>query len=100
MECRKTGQWGRHLFPDDLDNDAREAGVKTLMLMVRVRDDSIREMMKTFRDQANQVGICLTENESRQARDRMFAVLEPLHERIGTILRRLDEDDDAAESKP
>ncbi len=93
MEYRKTGEWGKHLFPEDLDEGAREAGVKTLMLMVRVRDDVVRDMVKKFRDHANAVGICRSETESRQALDGMTAVLGPLHERIGMILRKLDDDE-------
>jgi hypothetical protein len=93
MEYRRTGQWGGHLFPEDLNDSAHQAGVKTLMLMVRVRDDKVREMMKTFRDHANQVGICRTEIESRLALEGMSAALDPLHERIGMVLRILDEEE-------
>jgi hypothetical protein len=93
----KTGQWGGHLFPEDLDASAHEAGVKTLMLMVRVRDDGIREMMKTFRDYANKVAMCRSEAEGQQALLNMVAVLEPLHERIGVILRKLDDDEEVIE---
>jgi len=99
MEYRKSGNWGGYLFPEDLDNAAGEAGVKTLTLMVRVRDDGIRELMKTFRDHANRLGICRSKEESRQAADGMAAAIEPLQERIGMMLRKLDDDEDSIELK-
>ncbi len=99
MESRRTGTWGKILFPDTLDNQPREAGVRTLMLMVRVNDEHVREMTKTFRDHANRVGICRTEKESQQALLAMAEAMEPLHERTGMIVRRLDEDDGGAVAK-
>ena len=100
MEYRKTGQWGGHLLPEDLDVISHEAMVKTLMFMVRVSDDRIREMMSTFRHHAAHVGICRTQRESQQAFDGMSAALGPLHERIGMILRKLDDEEAIIESEP
>ncbi len=99
MEYRKTGQWGAHLFPEDLNGSSYEAAVKTLKLMVRVRDDGIREMTNTVRDHALKVGSCRTESEGRQAFDGVVAFLPALHERIGMILLKLDEEEDTIESE-
>lgn len=93
MEFRKTGKWGNNLFPEDLDNGAYEASVKTLMYMMRVRDDNIRELMKKFRSHANHVGICRSRGEGTLAIQEAIATSEPLHERIGMILRKLDDDE-------
>jgi hypothetical protein len=93
MEFRKTGKWGGNLYPEDLDNAAHDASVKTLMYMMRVRDDDVRELMKKFREHANQVGICRSREQSTQAIQEAIAVSEPLHERIGLILRKLDDDE-------
>ena len=96
MESLKTGRWGQILFPDELDSAHRNASVKTLMLLVRVRDEEVRELAKTFREHANQAVICKTERESQKVLLAMASVMELLHERIGMIVRRLDDDDDAA----
>lgn len=94
IEYKKTGQWGRQQFPEDLNMSAHEAGVKVLILSVRVRDEVIREMMEEFRKHANRLGICRTPEESQQALNGMLAVLEPLNERIGMILRKLDDEEE------
>jgi len=96
MESRKTGKWGDLLFPDDLDRQHRDAGVKTLTLLVRLRDEEVRALTKEFRDHANRAGICKTESESQKALMAMADAMERLHERIGFIVRKLDDDDDAA----
>lgn len=93
MEFKKTNRWGGQLLPKELDDSEHEAGVKTLMFMVRVRDPDIRELTRTFRTHANQVGFCKSESESRAELMEMGAALEPLHERIGMILRKLDDDE-------
>jgi len=94
MEQRKTGEWGRHLLPEDLDNDAYQANVSIMVLTSRVRDDRVRELVETFRSNATHVGISHTEEAARAALAKMVEVLEPLHERIGEILRKLDDDED------
>jgi hypothetical protein len=94
MEYRETGEWGKGFFPDDVNDEAHHVNQKTLLLMVRVRDDRIRELVKDFRVHANAVGICRTREEERRSMDKMVAILEPLNERIGEILRRLDDDQD------
>ena len=96
MEHRKTGKWGGHLFPEDLDDAAHQANVKTLVLMVRVRDRQIREMVNTLREHATRVGLYRTENESRQALNGIVTIMDPLNERIGEVLRRLDDDEPPA----
>jgi hypothetical protein len=95
MEHRKTGRWGGHLFPEGLSDEAHHSNVTIMVLTSRVRDDRTREMAKTFRSHANRVGISTTEQEDAQALYRMAEVLDPLHERIGEVLRKLDDDEDA-----
>jgi CHASE2 domain-containing sensor protein len=65
-----------------------------MMLTSRVRDDATRKMAETFRSHVNKIGICRTEKESEDIFNKIFPVLEPLHKRIGEILRKLDDDED------
>jgi len=95
MEHRKTGKWGGFSFPEGLSDDALQAGVAIMVLTSRVRDEQIREMVKTFKSNANRIGISPNEQATRKALEGMIEVLEPLHERIGEILRKLDDDEDA-----
>jgi uncharacterized membrane protein len=94
MEYRKAGRWGGHLFPEGLSDEAHQANVTIMVLTARVRDDRVREMVKTFRSHANRVGISLTKEADSEALHKMSEVLEPLHERIGEVLRKLDDDED------
>jgi hypothetical protein len=52
-------------------------------------------MVTTFRSHANRVGTSLTKEADNEALHKMGEVLEPLHERIGEVLRKLDDDENA-----
>ena len=95
IEHRKSGKWAGMLFPDDLDASSHEANVTIMVLTARVRDDRIRELVTKFRSHANRVGISKTREADLQALEGMSAALEPLHERIGEVLRTLDDDEAA-----
>src|SRR6266581_6335804 len=45
MAFRKTGKWQKQLLDEGLDESARLAGARTSMLAVRVRDQSVRELV-------------------------------------------------------
>jgi hypothetical protein len=95
MEYRKSGKWGGQLFSEELNDSAHTANVTIMVLTTRVRDERIRELVTTFRSQANRVGISKTREAAKEALEQMSTVLEPLHERIGEVLRKLDDDEDA-----
>jgi hypothetical protein len=97
MQQRKTGKWAGCLLPEELDKDASSSNAILLALTPRVRDERIREMVKTFRNHACNVGISWSEQAEQEAMDKMFEVVPPLHERIGEVLRKLDDDEDALE---
>lgn len=99
MEFRKTGKWGGNLFPEDLDSACHEASVKTLMRLVRVRDDAVREMASKFRTAALQIAFCKSQGAAEQTMREMISVLDPLNERIGSIVRKLDDDEESSELK-
>jgi len=95
MEFRKTGVWGGNHLPEDLNEEARLAAVKVSAFMVRVRDENVRELTKTFRDHATRLGVCRSREEGRQAAEAMGETIPLLHERIGLVLRKLDDDDES-----
>jgi hypothetical protein len=99
MEFRKTGKWGGNLFPEDLDSACHEASVKTLMRLVRVRDDAVREMANTFRTSALEVSLCKSQGAAEQKMRDAISALDPLNERIELILRKLDDDEESSELK-
>jgi len=97
MQFRETGRWGGYLFPEGLSDDAHQANVTIMVLRARVRDDRIREMVESFRSLANVIGIS-SQEVSAAAWPKITEILGPLHERIGEVLRKLDDDEDALNS--
>ena len=61
------------------------------MLSVRVRDESVRGLMTEIKRYASDAAICATQEEGEQAMMGMIAVFETLNQRIGEILRQLDD---------
>ena len=94
MEHRKTGKWGGNLLPEGLSDEIHEANVSVMVLISRVRDERIRELAQSFRNQANLVGITGTQGGDAKAFAQMGSFLPLLHERIGQVLRSLDDEED------
>ena len=92
MAYRQTGKWQRQLFPEDLSENHRLANARTAMLTVRVRDESVRNLVQEFKDQCTHATRSATEKESERALMDMGTVFETLNERIGEILRQLDDE--------
>jgi hypothetical protein len=95
MEYRKTGIWRGQRIPADLSDDAHQANVAIMILTPRVRDDRIREMTKSSRSYVGSVVMSQTREAAMEALEKMINALEPLHERIGEVLRKMDDDEDA-----
>jgi hypothetical protein len=99
MRFRETRKWGGTLFPDGLSDDAFQANVTIMVLTSRVRDDRIREIVSAFRTHANCVGTSPTREAATKALEKMSQLIEPLHTRIGEVLRQLDDDEDTGEGE-
>ena len=90
---RTTGTWQRQQLPDDLSNDRLRLTTETMLLASRVRDDEVRALADRLRTQTAVVGLSSGENE---AESRMMAAADTqgaLIQRIGEIVRGLDEAD-------
>jgi hypothetical protein len=97
MEHRKTGKWRSSRFPENLNADAHQSNVSVMLLTSRVRDDDIRELAETFRRAANEVPICPNAEAAGNSLAKMAEALGSLHQSIGKMLRKLDDDEDASE---
>lgn len=89
----KTGKWQKQLYPNDLDEAHRLAQARTTVLGVRVRDELVRELLAQFKQSTVEVTGCGTENEARQHMTDMGSLHDALNERIGEMLRKLDDDE-------
>jgi hypothetical protein len=93
MAYREIGQWQKQLLGDDLDQESLLAMRRTAILSVRVRDSSLRELVKTFRQCAAQTSIGVSRDASNSAMNSMAAVFEQVQERVGELLRTLDDEE-------
>jgi hypothetical protein len=95
MAHRSGGEWHGQLYPADVDSEAHLVNVQTSLLAVRVRDDSIRSMVRELKDKC--MSVVFSRNKADSDRFILDAanLFETLNERIGERLRQLDDDEDA-----
>ena len=92
----ETGVWGEEDIPKDLNEDLRQSVSRTVMLSVRVRSDSVRDVVGTFKGFATGSATASTKADAQKSLSDMSRALGPLHESIGSVLRKLDDDEEAA----
>lgn len=103
MQFKETGRWQRHLIRSEIDDQFFQANRRALVLTVRVRDESLRESLKRFRDFTSQIesGIRGRNDEDDASARRAsttallgaMGLLPPIQERIGELLRTLDDEE-------
>lgn len=91
MAFRRTRQWQRQLLADDLSNGQSELNVETMLLASRVRDERVRVSAKQLRDRVLSVGHSPNENAADAQLVAGAHIQEALIERIGHLIRELDE---------
>lgn len=93
MAHRATGKWQKQQLPSDLSNDHLLLITETMLLASRVRDDGVRAFADRLRTQTSVVGLSSGKSD---AENRMLAAADTqqaLIQRIGEIVRELDEAD-------
>lgn len=95
MAFRETGEWQKQLYGADLGDRAHAANVHTLMLGVRVRDEAVRRLLDVVRRESISATLCRSSADAERAMLTMGEASRKLNERIGEILRMLDDDEDA-----
>jgi hypothetical protein len=100
MAYRQTGKWQRERLGEELDQQVTLANRRVLLLTVRVRDESLRNTIKEFRQLTNQTEAPNRNASDSELRDASFAslqkavpLIEQIHERVGKILRTLDDEE-------
>jgi len=92
MAFRSTGKWGKQLLSDNLDQDQLLSQRRTSILGVRIKDDSVRSLTKAFKDACSESVVSTTHDQSKHAMSKMAQTFEAVNNRIGELLRKLDED--------
>ena len=96
---RETGRWQKQLYGEDLAERDRVANARTAMLGVRVADASVRDLLQQFKNQCTASILSENEEASECSLRKMGLVFESLNQRIGEILRKLEEDEEANDGR-
>ena len=92
MAFRQTGKWQEQLFSEELAEGHRAAMARANLLAVRVRDDQVRQLVSDFRSCVARAGVCGSQAEGDAVLRATNEVVATLNERIGQILRQLDDE--------
>ena len=90
MDYRRSGVWGRSLFPDGDSERFREMQVKAAILAARVIDPTIREYVGQLKDACADGTMADSEATAGRAMVRMSKSLDEANQRIGEALRVID----------
>src|SRR6266568_8813471 len=96
MAFGTTGRWQRQPLGEELNQQVHVANRRVLLLTVRVRDESLRDVVNRFRQLTNETETIVRDADDAELRNRSSAalrstmpLLEQIHGRIGEILRTL-----------
>jgi hypothetical protein len=96
MAFKETGKWQGHLLPEDVSDECALAQRSTTTLMVRIEDDETRHLVDALKRNTSQLG----DTADLAAADRLLSSAAKAHDtlnnRIGEVLRNLDQEDAAA----
>jgi hypothetical protein len=84
---------GRQQLPDGLSEGYHAAQTRTSMLVSRVRDARVRELVEKLRQFSVDSTMGGTQGDRNRAMAAMAELYDPLNQRIGEILRTLDDAD-------
>lgn len=91
---RESGVWRQNLVPEVVDDGYLLATTRIGQLRVRVRDEQIRELAKDFTGACADAGYTRNEAEANAKIETVLELHQRLMERLGTVLRAIDEDED------
>jgi hypothetical protein len=94
MAYRQSTQWRNSLLPDDLDEALRVAQARTLLLAVRVRDDTVRTLVEEFKSNTSATLLAADRDVASRAMAASAGLHDHLQRRIGELLREIDSSDD------
>lgn len=97
MSLRRTGKWQSELLPEQLSEELRLAQAATGTLAVRVRDEKVRQLIPDLKDQTVASALAGDETAARVALTNMTFIHTALNERIGELLRKLDDAEDESD---
>jgi hypothetical protein len=94
---KDTGAWQRQSLSEELDDQAFAANRRVLLLTAGVSDESLRitlDQFRTFLNQTHGLGSPADQrNSSKTALALAMKLQETIHNRIGELFRKMDDDE-------
>jgi hypothetical protein len=91
MASRKAGKWVSQPVTDELNERARIVQARTTLLSVRVRDDSVRGFVDELKGHASSLVVSKSQAESEATFANINPIFQKLNERVGQLLREMDD---------
>lgn len=85
---RAGREWGKLMFSEEVNNEARLTYRKLFILSERVADDELRASVKRLMDSGNMVMQAVSEQSSKEQVSSLMQQAVTLSEEMGTVLRR------------
>ncbi|MFO1205916.1 MAG: hypothetical protein U1E63_09370 [Burkholderiales bacterium] len=86
---KKSGNWGRSLLSEEVNDGVRVTGRKVAILVQRIADDALRSSIKSLTTEIAQVIMAKSQVEADGAFTRVYNSGDSAMEHIGTVLRKL-----------
>lgn len=87
---RETGKWQRQLFGEELSEADRLAHPRVALLSVRVRDETVRNLVADVNQGTIGATIARTPADAMAATVKMATAFDSAQKRIGELLRDID----------
>lgn len=94
MAYRTSGTWRKQPLTEEADQGFLRAQTSVGLLRVRIRDQEVRQLAEQFSKVCVDVVVSTSETAADHALRQITNAITELHERIGAILRNLDDDED------
>ncbi|SNT49720.1 hypothetical protein SAMN05216374_4233 [Tardiphaga sp. OK246] len=85
--------WRKNRLPDELDTQYFEAQTQVALLSARVSDEQVRKLIADYKTESVSVVHSSSSAVAHQHIVQLMDVGEVLHERIGKLIRSIDDDD-------
>lgn len=90
----ETGKWQKMPLSDEVDLGFLEAITEFGKLYVRVRNEEIRTISETLSESCTKIALSTSYDQAKVCMRSMLAETELLTEKIGVVLRNLDQDEE------
>lgn len=96
MAYRETGEWRKQKLGEKLNEDFTNAQGLTARLRVRIHDEEVRNSAQELSNTCIRILMAESETIAEAGFDNLYGIIDKLSERVGAVLRSLDQDEQRA----